>query len=155
MLLEQLTWNILRQGLQYLFCCHNLFLAWGFPCSQALVEWKTLEVSTAFMSFCLKELNEKANLDHGWSIPVLRKILHSSCGQCIALQTLCRERHLLPSTGDSVCWNSLSMWYLSCLCLRANYKYFLNMRSHPNSFPNERTNHTFGYALSDPEVIQK
>lgn len=73
---------------------------------------------------------------------------------CIA-KSLCRERHLLPSTGDSVCWNSLPMWSLSCLYLRANYKYFLNMHSHPNNFPNECTNHTFGYALSDHEVIQK
>lgn len=105
-----LTWNILRQGLQYLFCCHNLFLAWGSPCSQALVEWKALEASRVFMPFCLKELNEKVSLDHGWSILGQGKILYSNCGQCIALQNLVlRERSLLPSTGVSVCWNSLSV----------------------------------------------
>lgn len=75
MLLGHLTWNILHQGLQYLFCCHNLLLARGSPCSQALVEWKALEACTVFMSFCLKELNEKASLDHGWSISDQGKIL--------------------------------------------------------------------------------
>ena len=44
------------------------------------------------MSFCLKELNEKASLDHGQSIFGQAKILYSNYGQCTALQNLCVER---------------------------------------------------------------
>lgn len=40
---------------------------------------------------------------------VKEKSWYSSYGLCMALQNLCVERGLLPSTGDSDCWNSLSV----------------------------------------------
>lgn len=124
MLLKHLTWSILHQGLQYLFCCHNLVLAQGSSCSQTLVEQKALEAFiSVYLSFCLNKLSEKASLDHGWSIlgkgkpynPAVVSVLHCKI-------SVWRERNLLPSTGDSVCWSNffLSVQCLPCLCHRDN-----------------------------------
>lgn len=57
----RLTQNLLHQGLQHLFCCHNLVLAWGSSCSQILVEKKALEAfKGVYLSFCLNRVKKPA-----------------------------------------------------------------------------------------------
>lgn len=63
-------------------------------------------------------LNEKASLDHGWSIFGQIKILHSNCGECIALQNLCVEKDTCCHPqgilfAETVCQGDLSHVFAS------------------------------------------